>query len=142
MVSRSPLANQICEGMLLLGLHEAPEFYVDNPMDRSADLRPGKRLLDDTRDDLQVGQNWLFDHVQTRPPLMERFFRNSGEVKVLRESANNNDSLADRLIVCLVDNTIYKVHLNGLMVLITGYHKSEWRIGTHPITHCLSPAVG
>jgi hypothetical protein len=35
-------ANEICEDMLLLGLHEAAEFHVENLTDNPADLRPGR----------------------------------------------------------------------------------------------------
>ena len=31
---------------------------------------------------------------------------------------------------------------NGMMVFITGYHKSSWRIGYRPIARFLAPAVG
>lgn len=32
--------------------------------------------------------------------------------------------------------------LDGSVVLLTGYHKSQWRIGTRPVARFLAPAVG
>jgi len=160
-------AHQICEDTLLLNLHEAPEHHVENLMDTPGDLRPGKCFLDDPRNDLQTMQNWLFDRVQASPSLTERFFRTSGEGKLLRESAINHFLLADQKFLRLMSVLIYwtsglpprrkelvgaawcnqesarNLYISyGLMVLITGYYKSEWRIGTRPIARFLSPAVG
>lgn len=87
-------ANAICEEMLLVGLHEAPEFHVENLVDNVADLRSGKCFLDDPRNELQTAQNWLFDRVQTDPTLTDHFFQTSGDVKLLRDSAINRYLLA------------------------------------------------
>lgn len=32
--------------------------------------------------------------------------------------------------------------LDGLVVIISGYHKTQWRIGTRPVARFLPPAVG
>lgn len=77
-------ADEMCEELLLLGLHKAPEFHVDNLVDNPADLRPGKYFFDDPRNELQTAQNWLFDHVQANPNLTDRFFKTHGDRKFLR----------------------------------------------------------
>lgn len=160
-------ASQICEETLLLGLHEAPDFAVDNLVDNPADLRPGKCFLDDPRNELHAVQGWLFDRVQANPSLTDRFFGTDDNVKLLRQSAANQYLLADQRFLRLISVLIYwtsglpprckelvgtawcnqesprNLYLSyGLVVLITGYHKSEWRIGTRPIARFLSPAVG
>lgn len=87
--------------------------------------------------------------------------------KVLRESAANQYLLADQKFLRLMSVLIYwpsglpprrkelvgaawcnnetarNLYISpGLVALITGYHKSEWRIGTRRIAQFLSPAVG
>lgn len=112
-------------------------------------------------------QDWLFERVQANPELTNRFFITRGDVKLLRESAINSYLLAEQKFLRLMSVLIYwtsglpprrkelvgapwcnhhsprNLYISyGLVVLITGYHKSEWRIGTRPIARFLSPAVG
>ena len=160
-------ASQICEETLLFGLHEAPEIQVDNLVDKPADLRPGKCFLDHPRNELDAVQGWLFDRLQASPELTDRFFKVQSTGKLLRQSAANQYLLADQRFLRLISVLIYwtsglpprrkelagtawcnletprNLYISyGLVELITGYHKSEWRIGTRPIARFLSPAVG
>jgi len=136
-------------------------------MDSPVDLRPRKCFLDDTRNKLQTVQDWLFECVQANPDFTNRFFVSRGDVKLLRKSAIKNYLLAEQKFLRLISVLIYwtsglppqRKKLVGtawcnhesprnlyvsyrLVILITGYHKFEWRIGTRAIARFLSPVMG
>lgn len=161
------IATTICDEELLFNLNDLPKFSLKQLIDNFVDLRPGHSFLTEPRNALQAIQNSLFDRLHATPNIETQFFRLLHAERLPKQSAINEYLLANqrflRLISVLMHWTtglparrrelteitwcnqetprnLYLSH--GMMVLITGYHKSQWRIGTRPIARFLPFILG
>ena len=164
-------ATEGLENELLLNLHEAPRYPLSILHDNVSDLRPGKCFLNDSRNQLHAVNDWLFQQLCVNLNLRDQFFHPStvaGEVSVRwRSSAvksylHANQQFLRQMAVLIhmssglpsrreelagitwcngeAARNIY-LHYN-LVAVITGYHKSQWLIGTRPTARFLPSAVG
>ena len=157
-------AGQILEEELLLG-SAAPQYRVKQLQDNPAEQGQGWCFLNDPRNraQLKVADDWLIERLKTEP---REFIREDDGIHYRRSTINKylraNQSFL-RLLAVLTymgsglppwrdelmqitwrnwqtPRNVYISH--GLVVLVTGYHKSQHRVGARPLARFLPPSVG
>lgn len=164
-------ATKELDNELLLNLHETPRYSLSMLHDNVSDLRPGKCFLDDPRNRLHAVNDWLFQQLCVNFNLQDRFFHSltEGEDTSVRWRSSavnsylhaNQEFLRQMAVLIYMGSglpprreelagitwcngeTARNIYLHyDLVAVITGYYKSQWRIGTRPTARFLPPAVG
>ena len=149
---------------LLMGLTEAPHFPLSGLSDNFTDFTPGHSFLDLPSNGVTLVQDWLYRQIVASLDRRTRFFDRANRP---RKSAMMSNLRATQRFLSLLALLIYwssglpprrkelagmrwcndmtprnvYVHF-GQALLITGYHKSQWRVGVRPIARTLAPPVG
>lgn len=165
-------ATEVFEDSLLLAIPDAPRYPVSTLCDNTSDLKPGHSFLQDPRNRLDAVKDWLFNRLQATPTLRRRFIKRANlgdEANTIEyrpsavESYLHANQLFLRFLAVLIymgsglpprraeligiswcnQETARNVYLyDGLVAIITGYHKTQWRIGFRPTARVLPPRVG
>ena len=164
-------ASLILEEELLLAVKELPRYPIAALHDDPTQTQPGKSFLDNPRNDSILQRDALFAALHATPQLKRRFFTRPvepsatslcGKKAAINEYFRNNDRFL-QLLAALIYMTaglpprrkellgirwcnqeiIRNIFIeNGIIRIITGYHKSQWKIGTRPVARFLPPKVG
>lgn len=163
-------ANKILDSSLLFNLKEAPLFPVSLLQDSPSNHLPGQSFLDDPRNNLSDMRDWLFLRFRTSTNLQEQFFhglvsKSQGfrpKLNAFRSYMHSNQLFLQNLAFLIHmtaglpprqkeligltwcnQETPRNIYIQaGSVVLITSYHKSQWRVGTRPVARYLPVAVG
>jgi len=162
----------ILDDELLFDIPGLRVFPVDTLRDNLVDFTPGWSFRDDVRNGLHAVKDDVLNHLLRDPDLQVRFFElptseaSSDEVAYDRPSIDEYLHANRRFLQLIAVLTIMTAGLparrkellgiswcnqeaprnvyicNGLLAIFTGYHKSQWRVGTRPIARFLPPCIG
>ena len=162
-------AGDILDSNLLLGLEDLPFFPLTLLHDLPSNHSPGQSFLNDPRNNLGDVKDWLFTRLQKSTELQGQFFHTdstSSKLRpkqlVLRSYLHSNKLFLHHLAFLMymtaglpprrkeLTGMTWRNHEGprnsyiqaGSVVLVTSYHKSQWRVGTRPVARFLPAAVG
>ena len=154
---------------LMFGLHAAERYSTRFTFDTPSNVMPGFSFKDDARNDFSQAVDWLLKQVQADSALARSFEVEVSDRTVVvvdrrrfeQYLSYHNDFLSMLIIAVyftaglpprreeLVSITWrnWDVARNlyisdGLFTVITGYHKSQWRVGNRPVARFLPLALG
>ena len=148
---------------LLMGLTEAPRFPLSGLSENFTDFTPGQSFLDLPSNGVMTVQDWLYRQVVASPDRCTCFFDQDRRPRKPAMSYLRATQRFLSLLALLIywssvlpprrkelagirwcnDMTPRNVYVHfGQALLITSYHKAQWRVGVRPIARALAPAVG
>ena len=158
-------ASSILADELLFGEPDAPFILLATLKEDASNLTPGYSFINNPRNNLKAHTGWLFARLQAVPSIRSRFFK--GDSTACRQSAGAQYHAANqRFLRCLAmliymttglpprrkeligiswvnQESARNIYLyNGLIAIVTSYHKSQWKVGSRPIARFLPPTLG
>ena len=158
-------AGNIFQDKLVFGLHAVPLLSPTRLYDSTGDHHALRSFIDDARNtDMRLLDRWLVQKVYGREELRQQYVLDDGSYCTgkMTEYIHWNDRFLELLALLIYMTsglpprrdellsstwrnweTPRNIYIsNGLVVIITSYHKAQWRVGSRPVARFLPPKVG